>query len=57
VQRRARRQERAGTRRSIPNVPLQTVEPLRLYRQITGQIAALIDDGEFPVGSRLPVAP
>jgi DNA-binding FadR family transcriptional regulator len=30
------------------------VEPLRLYRQIAGQIAALIDDGEFPVGSRLP---
>jgi DNA-binding FadR family transcriptional regulator len=35
-------------------VPLHTVEPLRLYRQIAGQIAALIDDGEFPVGSRLP---
>jgi DNA-binding FadR family transcriptional regulator len=35
-------------------VPLQTVEPLRLYRQIAGQIATLIDDGEFPVGSRLP---
>jgi len=30
------------------------VEPLRLYRQIAGQIAALIDDGEFPAGSRLP---
>ena len=35
-------------------MPLHTVEPLRLYRQIAGQIAALIDDGEFPVGSRLP---
>ena len=35
-------------------VPLQTVEPLRLYRQIAGQIAALIDNGEFPAGSRLP---
>jgi GntR family transcriptional regulator, uxu operon transcriptional repressor len=35
-------------------VPLQTVEPQRLYRQIAGQIAALIDSGEFPVGSRLP---
>jgi DNA-binding FadR family transcriptional regulator len=33
---------------------LQTVEPLRLYRQIAGQIAALIDKGEFPVGARLP---
>jgi GntR family uxuAB operon transcriptional repressor len=35
-------------------VPLHTVEPLRLYRQIAGQIAALIDSGEFPAGSRLP---
>jgi len=35
-------------------VPLQTVEPLRLYRQIAGQIAGLIDNGEFPAGSRLP---
>ena len=35
-------------------MPLHTVEPLRLYRQIAGQIAALIDNGEFPTGSRLP---
>ena len=35
-------------------MPLHTVEPLRLYRQIAGQIATLIDNGEFPVGSRLP---
>jgi GntR family uxuAB operon transcriptional repressor len=35
-------------------LPLHTVEPLRLYRQIAGQIAALIDNGEFPAGSRLP---
>src|SRR6185369_11280616 len=35
-------------------VPLHAVEPLRLYRQIAGQIAALIDNGEFPAGSRLP---
>ncbi|MBK7792528.1 MAG: FadR family transcriptional regulator [Betaproteobacteria bacterium] len=35
-------------------VPLQVVESLRLYRQIAGQIAALIDRGEFPVGSRIP---
>ncbi len=35
-------------------MPLQAVEPLRLYRQIAGQIAALIDKGEFPVGARLP---
>ncbi len=35
-------------------MPLHTVLPLRLYRQIAGQIAALIDNGEFPAGSRLP---
>ncbi len=35
-------------------MPLQTVEPLRLYRQIAGQIAALIDSGEFRAGARLP---
>jgi DNA-binding FadR family transcriptional regulator len=33
---------------------LQTVEPLRLYRQIAGQIETLIDNGEFSAGSRLP---
>ncbi len=35
-------------------MPLHTVEPLRLYRQIAGQIGRLIDAGEFPAGSRLP---
>jgi GntR family transcriptional regulator, uxu operon transcriptional repressor len=35
-------------------VPLTTVEPTRLYRQIADQIATLIDRGEFIVGARLP---
>jgi GntR family transcriptional regulator, uxu operon transcriptional repressor len=35
-------------------VPLQAVEPKRLYRQIADQIAQLIASGEFPAGSRLP---
>ena len=35
-------------------MPLQTVEPMRLYRQIAGQIATLIDNGEYSAGSRLP---
>jgi len=35
-------------------VPLQAVEPKRLYRQIADQIANLIAAGEFPPGSRLP---
>ena len=36
------------------SVPLQTVEPRRLYRQIAEQIARLIENGEFAHGSRLP---
>jgi DNA-binding FadR family transcriptional regulator len=35
-------------------VPLTTVEPTRLYRQIADQIASLIDRGEFAPGARLP---
>jgi len=35
-------------------VPLQAVEPVRLYRQIAGQIESLIDSGEFSAGARLP---
>jgi len=35
-------------------MPLQTVEPQRLYRQIAEQLRALIVKGEFAVGSRLP---
>jgi DNA-binding FadR family transcriptional regulator len=35
-------------------MPLQTVEPKRLYRQIAGQLRALISAGEFAPGSRLP---
>ena len=35
-------------------MPLQTIEPRRLYRQIAAQLRALIAVGEFPLGSRLP---
>ncbi|NML84140.1 FadR/GntR family transcriptional regulator [Polaromonas sp.] len=35
-------------------MPLQTVEPQRLYRQIASQLRALITAGEFVAGSRLP---
>lgn len=35
-------------------MPLQLVEPQRLYRQIAEQLRALIVQGEFDVGSRLP---
>ena len=35
-------------------MPLQLVEPRRLYRQIADQIARLIAAGEFKPGSRLP---
>jgi len=35
-------------------MPLQSIEPRRLYRQIADQVRALIRAGEFAVGSRLP---
>jgi DNA-binding FadR family transcriptional regulator len=35
-------------------MPLQTVEPQRLYRQIAEQLRSLIASGEFCPGSRLP---
>jgi DNA-binding FadR family transcriptional regulator len=35
-------------------VPLEAVEARRLYRQIADQLRALIDSGEYAVGSRLP---
>jgi DNA-binding FadR family transcriptional regulator len=35
-------------------MPIQTIEPQRLYRQIAEQLRSLIGSGEFAVGSRLP---
>lgn len=35
-------------------MPLQTVEPQRLYRQIAEQLRSLMTSGEFKAGSRLP---
>lgn len=35
-------------------MPLQAVEPRRLYRQIADQLRALIRRGEYEVGTRLP---
>jgi DNA-binding FadR family transcriptional regulator len=35
-------------------MPIQTVEPQRLYRQIAEQLRQLMNSGEFAVGSRLP---
>lgn len=35
-------------------MPIQAIEPKRLYRQISEQLRTLIQRGEFPVGSRLP---
>ena len=35
-------------------MPLQPVEPQRLYRQIADQLRTLIGAGEFAVGARLP---
>ena len=35
-------------------MPLQSIAPQRLYRQIADQLRALISQGEFAVGARLP---
>ena len=35
-------------------MPLQALEPRRLYRQIADQISVLISDGEYTAGARLP---
>lgn len=35
-------------------MPIQTIEPRRLYRQIADQLRGLLERGEYPVGSRLP---
>ncbi len=35
-------------------MPLQAVEPRRLYRQIADQISVLISEGEYTPGARLP---
>ena len=35
-------------------VPIHSIEPRRLYRQIADQIRSLIRSGEFPAGARLP---
>jgi DNA-binding FadR family transcriptional regulator len=43
-----------GSRLRETGVPLEAVEARRLYRQIADQLRALIDSGEYAVGSRLP---
>lgn len=35
-------------------MPIQLIEPRRLYRKIADQLRKLIECGEFPVGRRLP---
>jgi DNA-binding FadR family transcriptional regulator len=35
-------------------LPIQAIDPPRLYRQVADQLRQLIDAGEYPVGSRLP---
>jgi DNA-binding FadR family transcriptional regulator len=35
-------------------LPIQAIEPPRLYRQVADQLRQLIDSGEYAVGSRLP---
>ena len=35
-------------------MPIQTIEPRRLYRQIADQLRGLVERGEYDIGSRLP---
>jgi DNA-binding FadR family transcriptional regulator len=35
-------------------MPIHTIEPRRLYRQIANQLRGLVERGEYMVGSRLP---
>lgn len=35
-------------------MPLHAIEPRRLYRQIADQLRQLIEQGEYPVGARMP---
>jgi DNA-binding FadR family transcriptional regulator len=35
-------------------MPIQAIEPPRLYRQVADQLRQLIDSGEYGIGSRLP---
>ena len=35
-------------------MPITSIEPRRLYRQVADQLRQLIDSGEFAVGARLP---
>lgn len=35
-------------------MPIQAVEPRRLYRQVADQLRQLIESGEFAIGDRLP---
>jgi len=48
------RRKRADRFARGKHVPLEAVEARRLYRQVADQLRALIDNGEYAVGSRLP---
>jgi DNA-binding FadR family transcriptional regulator len=45
---------RSGKRHQGLVMPIEAIEPRRLYRQVADQLRRLIDSGEFTVGGRLP---
>ena len=46
--------DKTGRRGEEQGLPLEAIEPRRLYRLIADQLRQLIERGEYPVGSRLP---
>lgn len=43
-----------GQGRAATTMPIQSIEPRRLYRQIADQIRSLVRSGEYTAGQRLP---
>lgn len=43
-----------GQSPAAPTMPIQSIEPRRLYRQIADQIRSLVRSGEYTAGQRLP---
>lgn len=52
--RKAQIEDRDDEADGTPSMPLQAIEPQRLYQRVAEQLAELIRDGEFDQGRKLP---